>query len=293
MNQNSIGAKILHFPLTRLIVGVLVCGGVAVLAQQGGQVLLSTWPLPPEIQAVGVGLLMATLTLLAYRYLFAFYEQRLITELDPTQFVSSAVVGLLLGFLLQSLVILVIYLAGGYAIVTWNPLVAVLPAFVLALTAAVVEEIIIRGILFRILEEKLGSIMTLALTALLFGLLHLGNPGSSTGTAIGLALQAGVLLGAAFLYRRNLWLPIFLHFAWNFTEAGIYGAIISGTTVSQHLLTSRFSGPRWLTGGGFGPEGSVQATFFCVVAGAALLRLAAKRGNLQQPFWVLRSRTTA
>lgn len=90
---------------------------------------------------------------------------------------------------------------------------------------------------------------------------------------MGLAIQAGLLLGSAYIYARNLWFPIAIHFAWNFTETGIFEASVSGNAVNKDLLTTKIDGVDWLTGGKFGPEGSVQATLFCLVATIILLLL--------------------
>jgi len=155
----------------------------------------------------------------------------------------------------------------------------------MAFTAAISEEILIRGILFRHLEEKLGSYIALAISALIFGALHLANPNSSLVAGIGIALQAGVLLGAAFIYSKNLWFPIALHFAWNFTQSGIFGARTSGNEMSKSFLTTKIEGSEIITGGEFGPEGSIQATLFCLIAAITLMALNVKQNKIVAPYW--------
>lgn len=155
----------------------------------------------------------------------------------------------------------------------------------MAFTSAIFEEILTRGIIFRIIEEKLGSYLALLISALIFGAMHLGNPNSSLTVAIGLAIQAGLLLGAAYIYSRNLWFPIAIHFAWNFTQSGIFGAIVSGITLDKSLITTKIQGAEWFTGGQFGPEGSIQATIFCSIATILLLILSHKQNKIINPYW--------
>jgi hypothetical protein len=139
---------------------------------------------------------------------------------------------------------------------------------------------------FRITEEKLGSYFALFISAILFGAMHLGNPNSSLIMAIGLAVQAGLLLASAYIYSRNLWFPIAIHFAWNFTQTAIFGANVSGATFSKTLITSKIEGAEWFTGGEFGPEGSIQATVFCLIATIILLTLSHKEGKIIKPYWM-------
>ena len=221
---------------------------------------------------------VAALASLSYIVLFRFYEKRQITEMKFSRFGKNAGIGFLTGFVLQSLVILVIFIGGGYSVIKSNQVSFIIPGLAIALSSAIFEEILFRGIIFRIVEEKWGSIIALVVSALIFGFLHIFNKNASIYSTIAIAAEAGILLAAAYIYAKNLWLPIFLHFAWNFAEAGIYGAVISGNVTNKSLFTAKFSGPQLLTGGAFGPENSLQAVLFCL--GAALLFiLAAKRGN--------------
>ena len=153
-------------------------------------------------------------------------------------------------------------------------------------TAAIFEEVLFPGIVFRITEEKLGSYIALAVSALIFGALHLLNPNSTLVSGLAVAIEAGLLLGASYMYTRNLWFPIAIHFAWNFTQSGIYGASTSGGAVTKSLLTSKIAGPVMITGGQFGPEGSVQAVIFCSIATVILMVLSHRQNKIIKPYWV-------
>jgi len=98
---------------------------------------------------------------------------------------------------------------------------------------------------------------------------HAGNAGASWISTLAIALEAGVLLGIAYAATRSLWLPIGVHFGWNFTEGGIFGAAVSGAHY-QGLIGASLSGPTWLTGGAFGPEASLPALSVSLCASAAL-----------------------
>jgi membrane protease YdiL (CAAX protease family) len=235
------------------------------------------------------GLLLAalscTLIVVVYISVYKVCERRPITEFSARRLGPNLLSGVLLGAILQSLTILVIYLARDYTVTSVNPIISVLPALAMSASAAIVEETVFRGIIFRIAEERLGSYWALAISAFIFGGLHFANPHSSILAAVGLMIQAGLLLGAAYILTRNLWFPIGLHFAWDFTQSGIYGAVTSGGSTSGSLLTSHIQGATAITGGPFGPEGSLQATVFCLIAAVILLLFGRMQGKIVRPYW--------
>ncbi len=285
MDKKSIGQKILHFPLTKIVIGTLVYVVIVSVGQLLVRKLLDLSALDKDIKSLVTGLLVAILAIVSYTYLFKFYEKREIKELSKTGLLKNLTIGIVLGGLLQSLTILVIYLKGGYSIISINPILFLVPPLTMAFTSAIVEEILLRGIVFRITEEKLGSYFALIISAVLFGAMHLANPNSSLTAAIGLAIQAGLLLASAYIYSRNLWFPIAIHFAWNFTQSAIFGANVSGNKIAKTLITSKIEGAEWFTGGQFGPEGSIQATVFCFIATIILLILSHKEGKIIRPYW--------
>jgi membrane protease YdiL (CAAX protease family) len=150
--------------------------------------------------------------------------------------------------------------------------------------AGFVEELIFRGVLFRWLEEVGGSWAALALTSLLFGLAHAANDGATVISTVAIMFEAGILLGAAYMYARSLWLPIGLHFAWNFTEGFVFDVPVSGHPV-EGLVEARISGAELLTGGAFGLEASVIALIVCTTAGLWLVVRAVRAGRSVPPRW--------
>jgi uncharacterized protein len=277
--------KFFHLGIIKIIIGLVVCGGVAVGTQILLGKILSSFEMEAGLTSLIVEVSVAVMAVVSYSLLFSFYENRKIEELSIKNIGRHLLFGALLGAMLQVLTVLVIYLSKSYEVVAVNAFTFIVPALAMSFTSAVVEEILVRGIVFRIIEEKLGSYLAISISAVLFGAMHLANPNSSLLMGLALAIQAGALLAAAYIFSRSLWFPIALHFAWNFVQAGIFGANVSGNAVSKSFITSHISGPEWITGGEFGPEGSVQATLFCLLAVIALLYLSHQKGAIIKPWF--------
>ncbi len=124
--------------------------------------------------------------------------------------------------------------------------------------AAVAEEVAFRGYPFQRLIDATGPVTATVLAALGFGMLHLGNPDATAASTL-TTILAGWLLALAYLRTRALWVPIGLHFAWNAAMGIVFGLPVSGLTEFSPLMKTYAYGPLWLTGGGYGPEGSAIA----------------------------------
>jgi hypothetical protein len=98
-------------------------------------------------------------------------------------------------------------------------------------------------------------------------------------------MQAGFMLPAAYVFSRSLWLPIFLHFSWDFAEPGIFGGINPSTSITQSLFTSKITGSSLLTGGQTGPQDSLQSLILCLLTGVLFLLLAKRKNNFIKPNW--------
>ncbi len=126
---------------------------------------------------------------------------------------------------------------------------------ILLFCGAAAEELLFHGFGFQVLVRELGTWATVLPVGILFGLLHSNNPNSSP---LGLANTAGfgILFGLAFLRSHDLWLPMGLHFGWNFTLP-LFGVNLSGITIKPTGITLLWNaGPVW-SGGDYGPEASV------------------------------------
>ena len=195
--------------------------------------------------------------------------------------------GLLIGGGLFALAVGLTAAAGGYRVLSLNPHFAWLMPAVLFLCVAVFEETVFRGYILQTLEARWGSGVAVAGSSAAFGLVHLLNPVGGVSPAEKLAgplfivFEAGILMSAGFLLTRRLWLPIGLHWGWNFCESALLGATDSAHPANPvfTLARARFSGPFPLTGGPFGPEAGVACLFIGTAAGLLLLRLAVRRGQ--------------
>ncbi|KAF2511218.1 CPBP family intramembrane glutamic endopeptidase [Flavobacterium foetidum] len=284
METLTVKQKIFSSPITKIILALLVFMPVVIIGQQVAVKLLALTPLEKDYRNLLKGLFVSTACIFSYIIFFKKYDQRAVTEFASTGLAKNLIIGALIGFVLQSLTVVVMYLNGSYSITAVNPISFILIPFALMFTVAIIEEILVRGIIFRIMEEKLGSYIALAISSFLFGIFHLANPHSTLISSICIT-TAGFLMGAVFIYSRNLWMPIALHFAWNFTQSGIFGAITSGNEKTKSLVEAQIQGPELITGGAFGPEGSIQAIVFLALATILVLAVSHKGNKMVRPYW--------
>ena len=214
-----------------------------------------------------------------------FIEQRPVSELAVRGMGRQLGLGLLVGAGLYTACELILMARGIYRVVGLNPLSFMVPAIAMAVSSSVYEELLFRGVLFGSVEHWLGSWAALVVSSLVFGLTHLMNPQGTLEGALFIAVEAGILLGAAYMLTRQLWLSIGFHMAWNYTQSAIFSSIVSGNEAQQGLIRSTVSGPEWLTGGDFGVESSVLALVFCTTTGIVMLVMAARRGRIVSPVW--------
>ncbi len=142
-------------------------------------------------------------------------------------------------------------------------------SFALFAVAAANEEAVFRGYPFQRLVESITPVGAIAVSSALFGLVHLANPHTTWISTLNTAL-VGIPFAVAYLRTRCLWMPIGMHFIWNFLQGFFLGLPVSGLTVSASVLTARVRGPIWLTGGEYGPEGGLLALGPILVATAYL-----------------------
>jgi len=277
--------KALHFFLTKMIIGIGVIVLLVAVIEWLGSSILDKTNLPDDKKALTVAVAEAFIATTGYIFLFRIYDKRPIHELSASAFFNNATVGFLTGVALQSLFILVIYLTGTFLIVNINPVSTLISPFAFALTAGFVAEIIMIGIVFRLLEQQTGTVIALFIFIILFAILHINVKGATLISISATAMQAGLLLPAAYVYSRTLWLPIFLHFGWDFAEPGIFGGINPSASLTQGLLTSKIAGNSLFTGGETGPQDSLSSLLLCLLSGLIFLSLAKQKNNLIKPQW--------
>ncbi|WP_433498993.1 lysostaphin resistance A-like protein [Sphaerimonospora sp. CA-214678] len=259
----------------RLLKQLVVVGVVAFVGSMGvGAVQGNTF------LTLVLGVATAVLLVFVYGWVVRWSEHRAPVEVAKKGAVAAVGRGLLIGVGMFAAVIVNIAFLGGYRVDGLGSVTGAIGLFGLMAAVAVTEELIFRGILFRIVEEWAGTWIALTLTGLVFGLMHLGNQHATLWGAVAIAIEAGGMLAAAYAATRTLWVPIGLHLGWNFAAAGIFSTEVSGNGATQGLLNGVTSGPALLTGGDFGPEASPYAVVFGLLLTIVFLWLARRRGNL-------------
>lgn len=268
--------------LRRFRVPVLVVALLVILAATRGLNVLAAGNV---VVALVVGLATAAGALVCYRWLSRTVEGRkTVPELSADGRRQGLAKGGLLGFALFTVMMVIVGALGGWAQVTWGSFGGFLAAIGAVASIAVNEELLFRGVVLRILDERLGSVIALPISCLIFGLTHLVNDHATLWGTLALGIEGGMLTGACYLVSRSLWLPIGLHFAWDFTHIGVFGLPTSSSVQGAEtgLLHATLAGPELLTGGTFGPEASLVALSLCLIPTYFLLRQAARAGRLRR-----------
>ena len=280
--------RITDFPL----VAMLIALAVFVLANALTYLVMRIVPLPKgELRTTVGGAIMVLLVLAAYKLVIRHLGEEPRDDLPLAGSALGVSVGAGFGFLLFSLIVGIAALFDVYNIVGPGGTDQVIPSLIaIAILPGFTEELLFRGILFRFLEQFGGSWFALALTSALFGLAHIFNDNATALSSFAIAIEAGVLLGGAYMLTRSLWMPIGLHAAWNFTQGAIYDVPVSGFD-QQGLVTAQLSGPEILSGGAFGLEASVIAMVIATAVGVWLVMRAVRGGQVVRPWWTRRRLT--
>jgi uncharacterized protein len=267
---------ILHHPVIRMIAGLALTLGIGLAAMYGAQQLLGLTTLPDSDKDPISGTIFAALVCAIYILLYRRYENRPVTELSARNLPQNLLAGILIGASLAGAIVFIQFLAHDLNILSTHHFLPLLPNLWNTFVNSIVAEVLIVGILFRLTEDWLGTYPALILLFILFFVLHITAPGATILNATCVALHAALLCPTVYIYTRSLWTSISLHFAWDFSFAALYGASINGNTMGNSLMTTSTTGPNWLTGGYFGPQGSLQAGLLCLLFGIFLLKLSKK-----------------
>lgn len=276
--------KIWEFPLVAMVVA-LVLIGLTLWAVQW--LLYYTLPadLDTNLDAVIRGLAGVGAVFLVYKLLITRLGRERRDDLPMVGALSDTALGVGTGAAIFAVVVATAAVLGVYRVFGWGTLDNWLPFFMAGgVFAGFVEEVIFRGILFRWVEELAGSWVALAVSSLVFGLAHWVNPNATLFSSIAIAIEAGILLGGAYMLTRSLWLAIGIHAGWNLTQGLIFDVSVSGVEVDG-LVEAGMKGNDLVTGGAFGLEASIFALVVATAAGIWIVLQARKQGNLRPPMW--------
>lgn len=209
-------------------------------------------------------------------------EGRWPEELDLRKAPADLAIGLVVGAAMLSAAVAGLYALGVYEISGPRPASA-WGTIAMAVESGVMEELMMRAIVLRLLMRAFGIWPALVLQAALFGALHLANPNASPIAAAAIAIEAGLMLAGFYLLTGRLWMSIGVHAAWNFTQGWVWGASVSGIPVVESWLVSKPKpgAPEFLSGGAFGPEASLPAMVVGTLTAAVVLWWAWKKGNFK------------
>lgn len=275
-------------PLLRILIFVALAAAFSLLARwmtgaprTGLREMATASPLMLAGQALKASLPIV----LAYVVLVRVIEGRRIDELAWPKLFPHSALGLLAGAGLMGMAAGLMAVAGSYRVEgvdasasLWFPLVMV------GIVPGITEELIFRGVLFRIVEDSLGTWIAIAISGALFGLIHFGNPNATWWSSVAIALEAGILLGMLYAWMRSLYVVMGLHAAWNFTQGGVLDIAVSGHE-QPSLLKATTPGPEWVSGGEFGAEASVLTVLLCLALSIYATRRAMLAGQIRTPFW--------
>lgn len=287
VEQMSLGARFWRFPLTRILAYLLLFGLCSCALAVPVGVVSVLMHIPPTLfLLMGEGV-AAIGALLAFWIMVRFADRRTLASAGYTRrgILTETVAGLLLGAALFSAAIGLLTLAGVYHVTGNLGLSRPFLPLLLFLFVSLVEETIFRGYVLQTLEARWGTGVALAGSSLLFGLVHLTNsvhgatPWQTLAGPLYIAFEAGLPLAGAYLLTRRLWLPLGIHWAWNFFESYVYGVPDSGVVIGDTFLRSRLTGPVLLTGGTFGPEAGLACLLVGVTGGFVLVWMTVRRGQ--------------
>ena len=214
--------------------------------------------MPLWLQAI-LCVLTSAGVLALYALWWRWTEKQKAKDIPLRRLVGDTALGFGVGILFFILVTGFIALLGGYRIGSvnwdWNALIKSLFTF---LVVGVGEEVLFRGIVFRMIDDRWGTAVALVVSALIFGFVHISNNNATVWSSVAIAVEAGLLLGAAYKWSGTLWVPIGIHWSWNYFQGPIFGFAVSGNGTPS-LISPVIQGSDWLTGGSFGAEASLPA----------------------------------
>ena len=276
--MNATIKRVLYFPITKIIIGIVVPFSLFVLIQNFVlkpffySIIQDKNIANPIIHCGSFIVLLAS-----YYYLFRFYDKRKITELSIKYLPKEMFGGFILGFSTISLSIFILYLLGYYQAISITPAHYSIKFFTVLIFAAIVEDLFHRGLIVRVCENWLGTNLTLVI-AMLVELQHIYNPNSNLFSLF-YYLIWGFTMAMMFIYTKRIWLPFFFHLGWNFSQP-FYGSNLTGLNDMGSIIQSKFSGPDLLTGGAVGIEDSIFTASFLLLIGIALYYLAKRDGKI-------------
>ncbi len=276
--------KILLFPLVRISIVLLFITPVIILHIIFVKYLLEGISEPyNSILYFSETIIFIILLYYSYSLYTKYVESREPLEFNSKKWIYEYASGLTIGGGIIIFIVLMLSVSGFYHVEHINsPFVLVTSIFRYSI-GAFIEELIFTIILYKLVEEFAGSVVSIIVTSLLFGFMHYGNYNATVLSSLYTAI-AHILLLAPFILTRRIWMIWGLHFGWNFFQTGVFGINNSGM-VQDGFITAKITGPEWLTGGEYGVEISYLSLIIQVIIAVLIMKQAIKSRQLVKASW--------
>lgn len=281
----TLGGRIIQFPLTRIVLSLLFIAPISVINNLLAINIIETLPQPYSTILQNItSVIYFFLFLYAYRLYTKYIEKREAYEISRDNSLKEIGFGFLISSLMVAVIVILLTILSFYRIDDFNDESIIINAFILFGMGAFVQELLVRGILFRIVEEILGSWITIIVVTSTFGLIHIFNENATPFTIVSLIIS-DILYCAAFIYTKRIWMVWGLHFGWNFFQDGIFGMPNSGISNLPSWINSSVNGPEWITGGSWGIEASLFSILLSIILGIVILKKAWDKELFVSPYW--------
>jgi len=283
--------KILCFPLSEIIIGIILVNVSTFILRSIAQLILSSLSVEDNIISAIVIFVVRLLTVyFAYIFFVRIFEKRKADEIsiNPAALKELSLGGLL-GLGMIAVVIGLMWCLGNLTVNAINTNATLLQSFIYHFFFAFLQDVVYFAIIFRIIEKSWGSWIAIIIAAIIFGFKHLLFPGYTLWSVIAQTFEAGILFSALFILSRRIWLIFGFHLVWNFIQYGlIQGFDAEGLTP---LFRAEFLGSKLITGMPVGLEASLITFILGTILGLYLLIKTYQKGNFILPFWKKVART--
>ena len=278
--SRSLFQRTIKHPISTILIGTLTVILATLLVKEliSKPILSSLFSVEPTIKAI-TATIGSIAMFLAYRLHLNYFEKKSFSEFSFKHVHKEFPIGLMIGFGAMGMVVFILYLLGYYHLVAIKSFYEFLPTIAFIFGAAVLEEIIFRGLIFRLLENWKGPIIALLASSLVFQLPHFMNLHTGISPAI-LGVLFGVVTGLMYAYTRRLWLPIAFHFSWNLVQPIFITTLSGGKFIS--LFEGELAGPELLIGSEFGLEVSLFSFGFLLIIGLYYYAKLKSKGYFKQ-----------
>lgn len=284
-NNSSILSRIIHFPLIKIILGILMVNVSTFILRSLAQFILSSFSIQNNIVNSIVTFFVRLIAVYyAYNLFVKIFERRKAHEVSINiSALKEFAYGGLLGLSIITAVMTFMWMSGNFFILGLNTSATLWQSYLHNFFFAFLQDIVYFAIIYRIFEKHLGTWFAIVIASIIFGFKHLLFPEYTIWSVITQTFEAGILFSALFILTRNIWMIFGFHFFWNFVVYGLILGFEAEGLVS--LFIPEFTGSNLITGMPVGPEASIVTCVIGTAVGIFFLIRAYKKDSFILPFW--------